>query len=178
MAKLFSFLFIFVFLIINVSAINLSIYPSKLSFNSSIGEMQCQNIFLNSDSGNVLVGSDLWSYSKSNSLIDYNISSDEFEVEIFYPKNFSIENRTKIEVCIIGNKKGNFYGALLYKIDGKPLRAGTWIELNVEGNDLIKITGNAILNDSYGNYLITPIILVVILIGLLIWKKKRRASDI
>lgn len=163
-------MFIFLFFISTVSSLSLSIYPSKLSFNLSIGDKSCQDVFLDSDYGSILLGSDVWNSNKSNFLNSYNLSSEELNIEISYPQNVSIINRTQIEVCIIPDKKGKYYGALLYKIDGKPFRTGTWIELNVEGNDLIKITGNSIVaNDFKNNFLIIPILLALVLIGLAIW---------
>ena len=178
MRKNILFIIYFIFIIGLVSATSLSISPSRFSLNMYVGEKICKDIFIDSDNGSIVIGDDVWSISKSNFLNDYNISSDSFDIDILYPHEISITERTKVKICIIAKDRGEYYGALLYKIKDKPLRAGTWIELNVDGRSINKITGDSIIikDEKHGNLLLyTSIILGVLLVSMLFRLRQKKS---
>lgn len=168
MTKQFIFFFIFLFFLANVSPASLSIAPPKIIVNSTVGETICENITIVSDREITALGSDKWNKNgKSSAISEYKSDSESLGIQIEYPKNIQIENKRKIKVCITPTQKGVHNGAILYKIKDLPLEAGTWIEVNAKGNDLIKITGNAISSKlNFNLAFVVPIILAIILIAL------------
>ncbi len=109
--KLF-FLFL-ISLIISISfclAVSFGISPEKIKLSGKQGETMCNNFSILGDGGNNFYGEIKWSNQNSRRINEYNLSSEELELNVDYP----IKAKTaKYQICI-STKKG---GALLWGIN-------------------------------------------------------------
>ncbi|MCA9487494.1 MAG: hypothetical protein KC516_00875 [Nanoarchaeota archaeon] len=168
------FLILFLFLSFASSA-NLSISPDELKFNGKIGETLCQEMVIRV-TNETLLGEDLWAeegYFERN-LKAHTLNSSEFETKLIYPKETYVESEKKIEICLIGEKPGNFHGVLFYKIKEKPLRVGIWISASLSEEKSFTI-GESISekrNVKGLNYLLPMTIVLVGALIILLFKKR------
>ena len=173
----------------------MGISKSELDFYGNLGEKVCKKIYLYSNSETVLISEDKWSMENSRKLSDYKYSSNYFNIIIEYPYNVSIDERKEINVCIIGNQDGRYYGILIYK-QPKMIGVGTWLDITIGNginpdkpinqsikNNIISLIGFTINDENKvsinQNILVLNLIfLTVILLLLLIVYLKRKKSYI
>ncbi len=170
MKKLLLFLFVLLFPL--ASAVTLSMSPQQIDFIGNVNEEICNEVTLKTDGGGVLIGEDRWAeegYSERK-LKQHNLESSELKLYLDYPKSIEINNNEIIEVCLTGKKKGNYHGALLYRVEGKPVRVGIWMNVSLDSS-ASKITGKIISKideeENFSFLVILPVILTIILIILL-----------
>ncbi|GIU68464.1 MAG: hypothetical protein KatS3mg093_350 [Candidatus Parcubacteria bacterium] len=133
--RAFFILFLFVFIILKINFLNsieIGISPEEISLYSYVGEKVCSNFSLIGEFN--FLGEIKWSKEKSKELKDYVLSSEELGIKTYFPKEIKKGN---YEVCFVGNKKGSYYGVILYKAEGTNYGVGTWIELNLKDNESI-----------------------------------------
>jgi len=171
-------LFLFVLLFPLVSAATLSMSPQQINFIGNVNERICEEVTLKTEGEAVLLGEDLWAEEgfSERKLKQHILDSDELKLELEYPNNIKINNEEKIEVCLTGKKKGNYHGILLYRVEGKPVRVGIWMNVSLGGSDS-KITANVVGEEKNFSFLfVMPIILLVVL-GILLWMLKRKVKN-
>jgi hypothetical protein len=165
-----------IFFIYSVNAATLTISPPQLDFKGVVGEEICNNIKIKVNGTENLTGKIKWAEEGyfERVLNEHKLDSEELDLEIDFSEEIEINEIEEIKICLRGKKAGKFHGVLLYKIKDKPLQIGIWTNVTLEGNNFIKMTGNFINNkDKFDSLLIFPIILLVILLGLLFWYKKK-----
>ncbi len=150
--KYFFTVIILIFLLNIVHAVSMGISKSELDFYGNLGEKVCKKIYLYSNSETGLISEDKWSMGNSRKLSDYKYSSNDFNIIIEYPHNISIYEKKEINVCIIGNQDGRYYGVLIYK-QPKMIGVGTWLDITI-GNG---INPNKPINQSIKNNIISLI---------------------
>jgi len=173
------FLFLLVFLFPLVNAATLSMSPQQIDFVGNVNEEICEEVTLRTDGEAILIGENLWAeegYSERK-LKQHNLEGGELKLEINYPESIEINSEKVIEVCLVGKKKGDYHGVLLYRVEGKPVRVGIWMNASLESS-ISKLTGNIIGEGneerSFGFLFIISIILLMVL-GCLLWILKRKA---
>ena len=153
--------------------------PQQINFVGNTGEKICDEVILKTDGGAVLVGEDKWAeegYSERK-LKQHTLEGENLKLEVDYPDNFEIYDEETIQVCLVGKSKGNYHGVLLYRVEGKPVRVGIWMNVSLEGSSS-KITANVIGGGKKINFLfIAPIILLIVL-GILLWMSRRKSRKI
>lgn len=173
MKKIILLLFVFLFPLVNAATLSMS--PQQIDFSGNVNEKICEKVTLKTEGEAVLLGEDLWAeegYSERK-LKQHTLNSEELKLELNYPENIKINNNEVIGVCLVGKKKGNYHGVLLYRVEGKPVRVGIWMNVSLEGSGS-KITGNVVGESNKMNFLfIIPIILLIVL-GILLWMLKRK----
>ena len=144
--------------------------PSQINFDE---EKICQNVNLKLEGNATLIGTDFWAEDNyfERKLSMHNLTAEEVGLKVDYPKLVNLYGEEEIEICIQG-KKGNHHGVLLYRIEGKPVEVGIWIDANFSKQSFISITGNSVKEEKINPkniFIITPVIFFIIL-GILIWK--------
>jgi len=171
-------LFLFVLLFPLVSAATLSMSPQQINFIGNVNERICEEVTLKTEGEAVLLGEDLWAEEgfSERKLKQHTLGSEELKLNLEYFDNIKINNEEKIEVCLTGKKKGNYHGILLYRVEGKPVRVGIWMNVSLGGSDS-KITANVVGEEKNFSFLfVMPIILLVVL-GILLWMLKRKVKN-
>jgi hypothetical protein len=164
--------------------------PAQIDFVGKPFEKVCEKIYIKTEGLENLTGSIRWAkkgYSERN-LLKHNLNSEALDLEVEFPERIFLKGQKQIEICILG-EEGKYHGILLYKIEGKNLQMGIWLNVNFEKQkySFIKniLDSNKILNPlfvgkvsinkkfSRGEFLIlTAIILIAILVFLLNRKKE------
>jgi hypothetical protein len=175
MVKKYMFFVYFVFILAQVSAVQLSMSPPQIDFVGSVGEEICNNVLIQVNGTENLIGKNLWAEEgvELRKITLHNLSAENLRIDFNYEKEVKIIGKKEVEICVTAKKKGNYHGLLLYKIENKPVQVGIWMNVSVlSGNDLVKITGNSIKDSKEGSsWYVLPLVLVVIL-GLLFFMQK------
>jgi len=140
---LFYFLIIINFIFINQAFINaaqLSIGPSELFINGTIGEESCKEIKITSDYSGNLIGEIKWAKISSRELKDYALNQEYFKIIENYPKKiyFDGKDMKTFKICFNGEKQGKYNGVLIYKTEGGYAGIGIWIHLKLENKEINK----------------------------------------
>jgi hypothetical protein len=170
------FFIFFIFFIFTVNAATLTISPPQINFQGNVGEKICKEIEIKVNGTENLTGKIKWAKEGyfEKVLSEHNLESKELKLEVNFPKNLEIKENEKIEICLKGKKTGKYHGVLLYRIKNKPLQIGIWVNVNLEGKDFIKMTGNFVKTENeFNSMLIFPTILLVVFIILIFWYKKK-----
>jgi len=146
----------------------LSVSPTQINFDLMKGERKCDIVGISNDKIMNLKGSDKWTndIDSKGKLSEYTMPASALDIEIDYQKQITNTQSKDIEVCITGNRVGEYFGALIYQSDssgGVSAGVGIWLMINVL--EPIKApapeeTGNQQRSSgSSGNSRIEPIIL-------------------
>jgi hypothetical protein len=143
-----SLCFILILILIGfVSAVQLRINPTKLDFNSNIGEKICNNLSIFSDYKGDITGSTKWSMFYSKDIKDYSLDAGDLGLKLEFSERIKVNNSGKSQVCIISKKSGEYYGALLYNTENSPAGVGIWLNVKINASDYgssSKITGSVV----------------------------------
>jgi len=176
-SKIYILFFLFVFFIGFCSATTLTVSPTQIDFIGKTNEIICNKVKISVEDTQILEGKTKWAEQGQDERIlsMHKLNANELDLDVTLPKIIEIYESSEIEVCIKGSKKGNYHGALLYKIEDKPVQVGIWMNVSLEENSLMKITGNFIkTEDKRGNMgVYFAVMLFLILGGLVVWSKKR-----
>lgn len=169
-------LFIFFVFCINFSLANtLSVSPIQLDFEGKVGEEICKNITIKTIGENKIIINDLWAEKGMNEKILslHQIEGKKLGLEMYYINETKIYEKKIIEICMSGKNSGNYHGALLFRIEDKPIRVGIWMNVNLTGN-FLKINGNSVknTNSSNENWIFITLFFFVILLGLIFVNKR------
>jgi len=192
MKKLLFIFIIFLFLFIIPNVISFGISPPQINFLGNSGEKICQKIFLNPDGEGTFLGKTLWAKEDNleRKLSNHFLNPEDLGLKADFNKNFTIKNKSDVEICITGSKSGKYHGVLLYRLQNKPVQVGVWLSVLIknsrENNFPLKLTGRIIegkinnLNLGFFNIMgIFDFVLLLFLIFLLFilskrkWRKKK-----
>ncbi len=144
---------IFFFLSFIPNVVSFTISPPKISFIGNSGEKICQKIFLNSKGERTLLGKTLWARENNleRKLSNHFLNPEDLGIKVNFNKNFTIKNKSTVEICIKGNNSGKYHGVLLYRLQNEPIQVGVWLSVfvrNSGGNEFpLKLTGEIIKNN-------------------------------
>lgn len=172
-------LFIFIFLISGAFAATLTMGPQQLDFTN---ENNCQTAVLKTNGVGTATGKVLFSEPGYNErkLSQHKLTPNERGIEITFPKEVVINNLKEIEVCVKSGV-GNYHGIILYKIKGKPIQVGIWINATIGGIETISIneqTERKLEKVDASNLLVIMPVFWIMVLGMLviIWKWKKREN--
>jgi len=160
------------------SAVDFGISPGTIKLSEKPNEITCGNFTLIGEGNDIFNGDIKWSKENSRNINDYIITSEKLKINSEIPSKIKAGT---YQICISAERGGNYYGALMYKLNNSSYGIGTWIELKVEGENsiqnILSLTGNAIKKtDLKKNIFIHPVLLIIILI-LLLRKLKRNKTE-
>lgn len=176
-------MFLFLFFLGSVSAISLNMGPPQIDLSGAVNEKICSSVSIRVDNSSELVGKILWAeegFSERN-LNLHSLSSDDLRISSEFERNIFVDRNKTIDFCIRARKPGNYHGALLYKVKDKPVRVGIWVNASIEGNSMIKITGNSVnkMDISFNQALFyLPIFLILVLALLLFFSRRKREKKL
>jgi hypothetical protein len=139
------FVFLILVLILSsfVSSLGLGISPPEVTFEGSVGERICKKVSLHSSSNLNVIGKDGWREGDVfvKDLSKYKSEAGDLKIEMDYPKELSVVSREEFDVCVVAEKEGDYYGALIYTARNGPVGIGNWIVVRVsEGeNSLMRL---------------------------------------
>lgn len=174
------FLFIILFPLVNAASLSMS--PQQINFNGGANEEICNKVTLKTEGKDVLLGEDKWAEKGYNErkLKQHNLSGDYFKLNLEYPSALEVNYNETIDVCLTGKNTGSYHGILLYRVEGKPVRVGIWMQVNITKNEnylIKKLTNNITdleINKIAVSLSIVPLLSFGILLGLLIKLKKKK----
>jgi len=177
MRIIFPFFILFLFISF-CSAVDFGISPGTIKLSIKQNEIVCENFTLIGNEENVFNGEVKWSRENSRNINQYNLPSEELKISAEIPLKIKAG---EYQICVSAKNSGNYYGALMYKLDNSSYGIGTWIELEVKENNSIKtilsLTGNVINDTGIEKiFLFTPVLLIIILI-LLTRKLKQKKTE-
>ena len=181
---------LFIFLLNFCSGFQASLNPYQTEINANIGTEVCKDFYLASSSNVNFDLESLWSDSKvqSKNLGEYDLAPSQLGIlvsnEVYSNSNL---NSSRINVCFTGEKAGTHYGVLLFSLNNLSLGLGSWITLNILGdeennNNLDRvfnlITGNAVSSGFNSESIVIiagtlPAVLLLVLLILLMRKKNK-----
>lgn len=132
----FALVFLFIFSISGVYALNMEISPANLDFDLDLGELVCKNVSVKSDYFGFIIGEDYWSNTASKDIGDYVFESPD-GLEIDYSKE--LQGLGESKVCIYSENPGKYDGVLVYSLEDSRLGVGTWLNVSVSGNEKLEI---------------------------------------
>ena len=114
----------------------LSISPGEMHFDAIKGEEMCKKVTLLNEKAVNVTGEDKWAESEDNKgkLSQYELEASDFEIEINYQKEIENLENEAVDVCVKGNKVGEYLGALTYHIESSgsvSTGVGTWLFVKV-----------------------------------------------
>ena len=118
------------------SAVQIGISPPQIDFKGVVGEKICKNITLFSTQKEEFTGSDKWTnvMKSFKDIKMYNRNSSVFNITLQYPLKLIVKERSEIEMCVIGNISGEYYGAIIYNTN-KSVAVGSWIVFKAYNNN-------------------------------------------
>ena len=154
----------------NASSQGIKISPTKTSLNIKLGEAKCTIIYFLPDNDTSV--ETRWSEEKFNGSNPYTLSNEAIKLRFNYTKlNFET-----YEFCFEPKQKGYFYGVIFFQPKGSLIKLGTWIEMNVESESIVKkislITGNIISKEASGTNILMVLVVLLLLTTLILMIKK------
>ena len=163
------------------SAVSLGVSPASSVLNTNVFEEICKEyiLFLSRNLNKSIVEiSILWSKEKSNLVADYNLNSENLDIDVEYADLQFMRDSQKTEICFIPNNIGEYYGLIEFDIVEGNIGVGSWVRLNSEGeitrlslqsNDILLEVSKAEEKADYSKtlFLISEIALSLALLGLL-----------
>ncbi len=135
--------FIFFIILVSVSFVSASLNLNKgtLKFEIEKGERVCQKIKISSEDykGKISIR-DIWPEEgeEDSNFNKYTLNSDDYNINVEYPNEIlDFSKEEEIEVCLLGEKIGNFKGALIFTPEAGEdtikvvVEIGTWLMVNV-----------------------------------------------
>jgi hypothetical protein len=148
----------------------IKISPTKTFLNLKTGVPQCTNIYFLPE-GDTSIET-RWAREKFDTSDKYLLSNSAIKLKI----NYSDEGSGEYVFCFEAKGKGYFYGIIFFQPENSLIKLGTWIELNVESESIVKkislITGNAIKEEATTTNLTLVFIVLLLLVILLLFIKK------
>jgi hypothetical protein len=171
----FCLIFLIIFLIGFAGAKEISVNPGYSDMVLDKNVVGCFNLSIGYDG--ILQVDDKWSKIESKNIIDYNFSSNSFNLNLSYAKIIYSGSDYKQMICLSGSSPGTYYGAILYKEDY--LGMGSWVKVKITGSfgeevvNIAKITGGAIGSRPTELIMTISAILLIVLCWLLLKLRKK-----
>ena len=139
---------IILFLLSFVSSLRIDLSPAYLNLDGNVSEKICGNFSITSDRDGTILILDKWANEKSKNIKDYNLGREIFGIQKDFPDKIfvSANQKENMEICFVGKKTGDFYGAVLFESENGFASVGTWINLNIteKEKNFVSITGSVI----------------------------------
>ncbi len=177
--KISIFLFLIIISISFCSAVDVGISPGAIKLSEKQNEMLCANFTIIGENENIFNGNIKWSNENSRKINDYIIPSEKLKINAAIPSGIKAGPH---QICISSSRGGDYYGALMYKLNNSSYGIGTWIELKVEGGDSIQnvlsLTGESVKGTEIQKvFLFSPILFLIILFILLKKLKSKNKTE-
>lgn len=172
--RLYFILILILFLISFISSLEIGINPAHIELYGNKGDTICKNVSIYSDKDITVLFDSRWSESEnSRNINDYKLKSEEIAIELHSPNRiFLAKNKEKdVEVCFKCNKKGDFYGAILFESENGYASVGSWVHIKINNDN--SITGGAIGIVKDNDFLFIGIFGLIIELGLIFYLIKR-----
>ncbi|MEK6934557.1 MAG: hypothetical protein AABW46_01635 [Nanoarchaeota archaeon] len=119
-----------IFLSVIVLAVGFS--PSSLTFKMLSGKEDCQNIYISSES-EIITVTDRWAENKDVdwAVNNFNKGAKDHGITISYPNEINSDD-SGIEVCISGEKEGEYHGVILMREEEKTntvIQLAVWLKV-------------------------------------------------
>lgn len=139
--RIFALLFVFL-LLISSSASAIKISPTQQSLRIGLGQTNCTNIWVLPEKNYSI--SSRWSIDGQGDLNKYILDIEKMKLSL----NHTYVSNGMYQLCFMPQRKGNFSGIILFYSEKDMVEIGTWIELDVESENVFEkislITGNTI----------------------------------
>jgi len=162
--KIIFMIFLLILSLYIASSLDFGISPEEISLSGKEGERICSNFSLIGDSL-IFLGEVKWGGENSRNMGDYAFSGEHYRIVSEFP---SIAYSGKHEICFSAEKSGDYYGALLYKIQGTSYGIGTWIHLTVEKNENLFNSVNFLTGRAIGEKVSSFVVLLSLVFTLLV----------
>ncbi|MFA5993102.1 MAG: hypothetical protein WC796_05340 [Candidatus Pacearchaeota archaeon] len=176
-------------MLVSVSAVEMGVSPSTLSFSGKTGEQMCKTITITANTPNFnLYAEDNWlpRFGNSKYLQDYTTTSTSLGIQMKYTKQLTFNDKITTDICLTGLKPGQYRGALVLK-GAATAGVGVWLNVALTGDNLqpaqtnkVVTTGSTVKSSasrSSGSafpLLISFVVSLIALIYLLSFNKKLR----
>lgn len=149
--------------------ISLEVSPSQINFHGKTGETICKKFTISGSNLNI-IANDRWTLDENigRDFLAHKSSARDLGLRIDYEKEFFIEESIEKKICLSGEKTGDYHGVLLFRADGHNSGVGTWISVELSGEDLITLGDNGIKEGFTDEFFILSLILTLLTILLLI----------
>lgn len=127
-------LFVILFFIISISAIELGISPADLTIEGTINQKICRNLSIKGTYEGILIGKSKWTKNKEINIKEYSSEIKDLSIIEEFPEIININKTKEIEFCVTAKKPGNYYGAIIYVTKEGPIGIGSWINFKVSEN--------------------------------------------
>ena len=173
------FLFLIIISISFCSAVDIGISPGTIKLFEKQNEVVCANFTIIGGNENFFNGNIKWSNENSRKINDYATSSEKLKINATIPSGIK---SGKYQICVSSSKGGDYYGALMYRLNNSSYGIGAWIELKVEGGDsiqnILSLTGESVKEIKIQKiFLFSPILLLIILFLLLKKLKSKNKTE-
>jgi hypothetical protein len=128
--KTFILSFLLLVLSLQIScAAGFSLSPTQIDLEGPAGEEVCGTFFINSASPETFQGELFWERAgeSGRDLSSHIFKSSEIGINSIFSKNLTVKGLLEQRLCFISHSPGIYHGVLLYRMSGKPIRAGLWI---------------------------------------------------
>lgn len=142
-----------IFLMQLISSLGIGISPAYINLEAKIGEKICNEVTVYSDRSINITIESRWTDNDSRNLRNYNLRKENLKIELISPEKIFVSSRENIEICFIGGREGNFYGAILFDSENGYASVGSWINLKITKRESSVLTGNLIKNILPNNFL-------------------------
>ena len=120
--------------------------PSSLTFELEQGQEGCKMITIDSESEKI-TASDSWAENESVEwkVSSFNTKAEEHEITINYDNELFIDER-EVEVCLSGNKIGEYHGVLLFKEEQQGssiVQFGVWLKVLISEKPAVSSGGSS-----------------------------------
>lgn len=138
----FALIFLILLSISFASSLEVGITPPKIFETGYVNEPSCTFFKLYGENISFVDGGVMFSNKNSKDIQDYTLSPGLVGLGVSFLKETSEGEK---EICFLPKKKGEYYGAITYKINGTSYGIGTWINLKIDGpSQPLLLTGKAI----------------------------------
>lgn len=175
--------FVLIFILISigfVSSLEIGISPAHIELYGAKGQKLCENISVYSDRNINVLFESRWSKDDSRDINNYQIEPEEIGIEVYAPDKITLEKdmERNIEVCFEANKKGDFYGAVIFESENGYASVGSWVYIKI--NNEKGITGYSVSQNNANKLFIGGALLILfellILLFLIFRKKKTKKA--
>ena len=141
------FIFYFIFLFGLVGGMELTASPEEIVFEAEVGEVICENLSIEAEGFSNILVEDRWAEVgfMDRKLSKHKLESEELGLNVVYVEELSVGETGVLEICLDGEKFGNFHGVLLLRGERVSAGVGVWLVVNLEeGEGVIDKLGSRV----------------------------------
>ena len=165
-----------------------SISPPQINLEGTLGQEVCEDFFIASPNGSILVGEDRWGVKGESrrKFSAHTLSSASLGLKTVYPQLIESDGEIISEICIKGNEEGNYHGLLMYRLEGSPTGIGVWVNVSLSGKTErgnLGLTGFGVEGEKgeVGSLEVLFGVIVLVLVGVLVflvWRVRRKKKKL